>query len=147
MTDNGIVQQYLGENTMKHKHLVLLISVFALLFFASSISYATGGDVEKRNFIIVSYDHRDTIHVAVGDMVQFNAKNLPLIPQNLNKTFSVSYDKEFIRLIANIPLDVEGPMGREVYVKPLKSGTTQVKILLLEGKTTVEEYVFTLRID
>jgi hypothetical protein len=132
---------------MKNKYLLLLVSVFALLFLGSSLLCATGGDVEKRNFIIVSHDHRETIHVAVGDIVQFNAKNLPLIPDNLNKSFSVSYDREFIRLIANIPLDVEGPMGREVYVKPLKAGKTKLKILLLEGKTTVEEYIFTLQIN
>lgn len=131
---------------MKHKYLFLLLSVFALLYLDSSMLSAAGGYVEKRNFIIVSHDYREIIHVAVGDIVQFNAKNLPLIPDNLNKSFNVSYDREFIRVIANIPLDVEGPMGREVYVKPLKPGKTQFKILLLEGKSTVEEYVFTLQI-
>ena len=132
---------------MKHNHLVWFVSVIALVFLGLSISCATGGDVKKGNFMIVSYDHRDAVHVAVGDMVQLNAKNLPMIPDNLAKSFGLSYDQEFIRLIANIPLDVEGPMGREVYVKPLKSGTTQVKILLMEGKTKVEEYIFTLKID
>lgn len=132
---------------MRHKHLVLFVSIFALMFLGLSISCATGGDVKKGNFIIVSYGNRDAIHVAVGDMVQLNAKNLPMIPDNLGKSFGLSYDQEIIRLIANIPLDVEGPMGREVYVKPLKQGTTQVKIFLLEGKTKVEEYVFTLKID
>jgi len=131
---------------VKHKYLLPLVSVIALLFLGSSMLYATGGIVEKRSFVIVSHDHRETIHVAVGDIVQFNAKNLPLIPDNLSKSFDVSYDREFIRVIANIPLDVEGPMGREVYVKPLKPGKTQFKILLLEGKTTVAEYVFTLQI-
>jgi hypothetical protein len=132
---------------MNLKHLVSLIGVVALLLFISPFTNANGGDMEKRNFYIVSYDHRDTIRVAVGDMVQFNAKHLPMIAQNLNKSYGLHYDREYIRLISNAPLDVEGPIGREVYVKPVKAGTTQVKILLQEGKKTIEEYVFTLKID
>ncbi|MDO8595220.1 MAG: hypothetical protein Q7R45_01215, partial [Sulfuricaulis sp.] len=100
-----------------------------------------------KNLIIVPFDHADIIQVAVGEMVQLNAKNLPLTAKNLNKTYGFAFDKKYVRLIANTPVDVEGPMGREVYFKPVKPGTTQVKLLLQEEKKTIEEYVFRLNIQ
>jgi hypothetical protein len=132
---------------MKNARSTWFVGLFVLFVFVSFCSQATGGNLEKKNLVIVPFDYADTVRVSIGDVVQLNAKNLPLTAKNINKTWGFSCDKEYVRLIASVPLDVEGPMGREIYFKALKAGVTQVKLLLQEEKKTSEEYVFTLKIE
>lgn len=131
---------------MKTKYCLLIITSTLLALGTLSYLYSEGELVQKRNFFVVPHHHREPIDLAVGDMVQLNTRNLPLTQNTINATYRVSYNEEYVRLIASTPPDVEGPMTREVYVKCVKSGTTEVRVTVFDAKSIVEEYPFLLNI-
>lgn len=124
----------------------LVMSVTGVIVFVSCILYSQGGTVERHNFFIVPYNWGEVLDVEVGDMVQCNTRNLPLTQHTMNATFKTEYDTKYLSLIGQTPPDREGPMSREVYVKTLKPGQTQLKIVVVNDNDPVEEFLFSLRI-
>jgi len=132
---------------MKKISSFLFLSLSAFLCFSFSILTLNGGIVKKHDFFIISFDHYETIHIKVCDIVQINSKAFPLIPKNRNKTFKVQYDEEYLYLIASNPVRSLGSIGREIYIKAIKSGIAQAKVILFEEETVIEEFVFSFKIE
>lgn len=120
----------------------LLISVIWTVHLASSVE---NQDVVKKNLFIIKSTNKMPVEITIGDVIQVETVMLPLIPENLGKTFEFEYDKSKLRLLAATPPSGEGTMGKEIYFKAEEVGSASVKTFLLdeEGKI-IESYEYTI---
>lgn len=101
--------------------------------------FAAGGDgLEKHTVWVVPYDHSGKIEVMAGDVIELWTLPLPLIAENLDKTFRASREGGGVELVGYTLPHREGSMERLYFFKAFDAGPATLKVELLDGEGSVQ---------
>ena len=96
--------------------------------------------ITRHAFWEVDLARTEKATVQVGDLVMVKAPTFPVIPANLNKTFSVEYPRRLLRFVAEEPPEIEGRMGKRYYFVALRPGETEVRCVVKQADHEVEAF-------
>ena len=133
------------ENRNEGSNMATIISIIMaplILFMLPGEMSANGQEsgITRHDFWEVDLARTESATVHVGDLVMVKAPTYPVIPANLKKTFSVEYERERLRFVAEEPPEVEGRMGKRYYFVALRHGETEVRCVVKQAEREVEAF-------
>jgi len=125
---------------MARMTLMLLLPLILVMLPGKVPADGQESGITRHNFWEVDLALTEKATVRVGDLVMVAPPTYAVIPANLKKTFSVEYQRERLRLVAEEPPETEGRMGKRYYFAVLQPGETEVRCLVTQPGREVETF-------
>ena len=114
---------------------------FALCLGALAIGllFAETAGVSKHTVWVVPWDHKGTLQVEPGDVIEVWTEPLAVIPANLEARLRASKVGQGVELVGEALPHREGTMERLYFFKAFDPGPATLKVELLNADGTVRE--------
>jgi hypothetical protein len=120
----------------------------ALVLGATAVGlvFAGGSEMMKHTVWVVPWDHRGTVRVQPGDVIEVWTKPLPVVPANLESRFRASKEGRGVELVGEALPHKEGTMERLYFFRAFDPGPATLKVDLLGADESVRE-TFTYSVE
>jgi len=119
---------------------MLMVPLILIMLPGEMTANGQESGITRHNFWEVDLTRTEKATVHVGDLVMVKAPTYPVIPANLKKTFSVEYQRERLRFVAEEPPETEGRMGKRYYFVAWQPGETEVRCVVKQAEREVETF-------